>query len=111
MPHGNLKEYVQKHGHEISLAQRQQWMREATEGVELLHSHAVIQSDVGPHNLLLDTHLSQRIYDFGGSSLDGLQALVASGVQYRMPGLERATTVAEDLFALGSTIYFIATGH
>jgi serine/threonine protein kinase len=111
MPHGNLKEYVQKHGHEISLAQRQQWVREAAEGVELLHSHAVIQSDVGPHNLLLDAHLSLRICDFGGSSLDCSQAMVLSGVRYRMPGLERATTVAEDLFALGSTIYFIATGH
>jgi serine/threonine protein kinase len=111
MPHGNLKEYVQKHRHEISPAQRQQWVREAVEGVELLHSHAVIQSDIRPHNLLLDAHLSLRICDFGGSSLDGSQAMVLSGVRYRMPGLERATTVAEDLFALGSTIYFIATGH
>jgi hypothetical protein len=37
--------------------------------------------------------------------------MVLSGVRYRMPGLERATTVEEDLFALGSTIYFIATGY
>jgi hypothetical protein len=27
MPHGNLKEYVQKHGPEISPEQRQQWVR------------------------------------------------------------------------------------
>lgn len=110
MPHGNLKEYVQTHRQEISLSQKQQWVREATEGVALLHSHNVIQSDVGPHNFLLDVHLSLRICDFAGSSLDGSQATVAPGVRYRLPNLG-ATTAKDDLFALGSTIYFIATGH
>jgi serine/threonine protein kinase len=110
MPNSNLEEYVQKHGQEISLSQRQQWVREVTEGVELLHSRNVIQGDVGPHNFLLDMDLSLKICDVGGSSLDGSQATVASGVRYRLPDLS-ATTVKEDLFALGSTIYFIATGH
>jgi serine/threonine protein kinase len=110
MPNGNLKEYVQKHGKEISLFQRQQWVREVTEGVELLHSRNVIQGDVGPHNFLLDIDLSLKICDFGGSSLDGSQATVAPGVRYRLPSLG-GTTVKEDLFALGSTIYFIVTGH
>lgn len=110
MPNGNLKQYVQKHGQDISPSQRQQWVREATEGVGLLHSHNVIQADVGPHNFLLDIDLSLKICDFGGSSLDGSRATVAPGVRYRLPSLGD-TTVKEDLFALGSTIYFIATGH
>jgi len=83
---------------------------EATEGVELLHSHNVIPCDVGPHNFLLDIDLRLKICDFGGSSLDGSQGTVAPGVRYRLPGLGGAK-VQEDLFALGSTIYFIATGH
>jgi serine/threonine protein kinase len=111
MPHGNLKNISRSTGMRYRPRSGRQWVREATEGVELLHSHAVIQSDVGPHNLLLDAHLSLRICDFGGSCLDGSQAMVLSGVRYRMPGLERATTVKEDLLALGSTTYFIATGH
>ncbi|KAF2761775.1 kinase-like protein [Pseudovirgaria hyperparasitica] len=110
MPNGNLKAYVQKHGQEISPLQRQQWVKEVVEGVELLHSHNVIQGDVGPHNCLLDIDLSLRICDFGGSSLDGSQATVAPGVRYRLPNLGEVT-VKEDLFALGSTIYFIVTGH
>ncbi|OAL57043.1 hypothetical protein IQ07DRAFT_594472 [Pyrenochaeta sp. DS3sAY3a] len=76
MPNGNLKEYLQRHGQEISLFRRQ--------------------------------HL--KICDFGGSSLDGSQATVAPGVRYRLPSLD-GMAVKEDLFALGSTIYFIATGH
>lgn len=110
MPNGNLKEYLLKHGREISLFQRQRWVREVTEAVELLHSHNVIQGDVGPHNFLLDIDLGLKICDFGGSSLDGSQATVAPGVRYRLPSLG-GTAVKEDLFALGSTIYFIATGH
>jgi len=46
-------------------------VREATKGVEILHSHNVIQSDIGPHNFLLDIDLSLKIGDFGGSSLNG----------------------------------------
>ncbi|KAI9049778.1 hypothetical protein LZ554_005929 [Drepanopeziza brunnea f. sp. 'monogermtubi'] len=112
MPNGDLKEYVQKHGPEISPSTRRQWVREATEGVALLHSKNIIHSDVGPHNFLLDVDLGLRICDFGGSSLDGAQAKVIPGVRYRLPHLEgTTTTVKEDLFALGSTIYFIATGH
>lgn len=111
MPNGNLKEYVRKHGQQgISASQRQRWVMEAAEAVELLHSHNVVQGDVGPHNFLLDIDLSLKICDFGGSSLDGSQATVVPGVRYRLPGLG-GTTVKEDLFALGSTIYFIVTGH
>ncbi|KAI3319140.1 kinase-like domain-containing protein [Xylariaceae sp. AK1471] len=115
MPHGNLMEYVKKHGQEISPALRQQWVMEATEGIELLHSHGVIQGDVGPHNFLLDVNLGLKICDFGGSSLDGSRATVAPGVRYRLPSLAgrhvQPASIKEDLFALGSTIYFIATGH
>ncbi|KAI0809968.1 kinase-like domain-containing protein [Xylaria sp. FL0064] len=118
MPHGNLKEYVKKHGRGISLNQRQQWAMEAIEGIEgieLLHSHGVIQCDVGPHNFLLDADLSLKIRDFAGSSLDGSRATVAPGVRYRLPSLAgthiQPATIKEDLFGLGSTIYFIATGH
>lgn len=115
MPHGSLRGYVQEYGQKISPAQRQQWAIEAAEGLELLHSHGVIQGDVGPHNFLLDVDLSLKICDFAGSSLDGSRATVAPGVRYRLPSLAgrriQSATIKEDLFALGSTIYFIATGY
>ncbi|KAI0118703.1 hypothetical protein GGR51DRAFT_554393 [Nemania sp. FL0031] len=83
MPHGNLMEYVKK--------------------------------AVEPHNFLLDANLSLRICDFSRSSLDSPQAIVAPGVRYRPLSLSKRqiqpATIKEDLFALGSTIYFIATRH
>ncbi|USP80554.1 kinase-like protein [Curvularia clavata] len=112
MPNGSLMEYIQQHREEISLSQRQQWVMEAAEGIELLHSHDVIHADVGPHNFLLDSSLSLKISDFGGSSLDGSKPVVVPSARYRLPGsCGPNATVKEDLFALGSTIYFIATGH
>lgn len=109
MPNGNLRDYIEIHGRNISIRQRQKWALEAAESVELLHSLSVVQSDVGPHNFLLDANLSLKICDFGGSSLDGSKATVLPGVRYRLPSPQ--ATIKEDLFALGSTIYFIATGH
>ncbi|KAI1775336.1 kinase-like domain-containing protein [Hypoxylon cercidicola] len=115
MPHGNLREYVEKHGENISTPQKQKWATEAAEGVELLHSKGVIQGDVGPHNFLLDGDLNLKICDFAGSSLDGSLATVVPRMRYRLPSLAwrhtQVVTIKEDLFALGSTIYFIATGH
>lgn len=115
MPHGSLKEYLAAHGQDVSTARRRQWAIEAAECLELIHSCGVIQSDVGPHNFLLDADLSLKICDFGGSSLDGSPAMVAPGVRYRLPGLVggryETPVVQEDLFALGSTIYFIGTGY
>lgn len=113
MPYGNLKEYVMKQGPKISTSQRQKWALEAAEGLELLHSHNIFQGDVGPHNFLLNDDLELKICDFGGSSLDGSRATIVPGMRYRLPNLNNRQPAMrkEDLFALGSTIYFIATGH
>lgn len=110
MPNGSLRGYMKKNGQNISIRQRYIWALEATESVELLHSHGICQGDVGPGNFLLDANLELKICDFGGSSIDGSKATVAPGVRYRLPSLQSAT-IKEDLFALGSTIYLIATGH
>lgn len=115
MPHGNLRKYVMEHGHEISITRKLQWAIEAAESIELLHSHDIIQADVGAHNFLLDSELSLRICDFGGSSIDGSEALVAPGSRYMLPrpvGVRLVPpTKTSDLFALGSLLYLIATGH
>ncbi|KAF2754754.1 kinase-like protein [Pseudovirgaria hyperparasitica] len=115
MPNGSLKEYIEKHRQEILRSQREQWVKEAAEAVDLLHSHHVIQSDVGPHNFLLDGDLGLKICDFGGASVDGSRPEVLPGARYRLPGLftkdPKEKALKGDLFGLGSTIFFIATGH
>lgn len=86
MSNGCLKDYLRAHNEEISTLQRLQWIQEAAEGLQLLHSANIIHCDVEPKNFLLDADLGLRIADFSGSSLDGLQALACAGTRFEPPG-------------------------
>ncbi|TVY88096.1 G-type lectin S-receptor-like serine/threonine-protein kinase [Lachnellula willkommii] len=114
MPNGTLEEYVKSYHMQISQAQIFRWIAQAAEGLQLLHSAGVIHCDVGPHNFLLDADMSLKIIDFSGSSLDGSRAMVCPGARYAAPDPDwkpgKPPTVEEDLFGLGSTIYYIVTG-
>lgn len=115
MPNGTLEEYLKGHSKEISLAQKLTWVSQAAEALDLLHSTGIVHCDVGPHNFLLDTDLSLKIADFSGSSVDGSCAMVCSGPRYAVPDPNwepgKSPTFDEDLFALGSTIYFVFSGR
>jgi len=113
LPNGNLKDYLRAHNNEISTIQRLQWILEAAEGLQLLHSANIMHCDVEPKNFLLDADLGLRIADFSGSSLDGSQGLACAGTRFAPPGFNWrcAPTVQDDLYSLGSTIYTILTSH
>ncbi|KAI9747106.1 MAG: hypothetical protein M4579_007527, partial [Chaenotheca gracillima] len=70
----------------------------------------VLHGDISGNNVFLDENLNAKLGDFAGSSIDGADALVAYESRYTHPSMEE-TTVASDLFALGSMIYEILTGH
>lgn len=114
MPNGTLKEYLKNHYEEITLSQKLCWISDAAAAIHLLHSAKIIHCDVGPHNFLLDANLDLKISDFSGSSIDGSRAMVCPGVRYAAPDPDwkpgKPPNVREDIFALGSTIYFIVTG-
>ncbi|OBT41073.1 hypothetical protein VE00_10300 [Pseudogymnoascus sp. WSF 3629] len=113
MPNGCLKDYILANNDKISACQRLQWIMEAAEGLQLLHSKNIIHCDVEPKNFLLDAGLGLKIADFSGSSLDGSRASACVGTRFERPGLDLrcAPTVKDDLFSFGSTIYMIITGH
>jgi serine/threonine protein kinase len=112
MPNGNLNTYLRAHNDEISTVQRLQWILEAAEGLQLLHSADIMHCDVEPKNFLLDEDLSLRISDFSGSSIEGAQPTAHAGTRFSQPSYEwrYAPTVQDDLFAFGSTIHTIITG-
>ncbi|KAH7240056.1 kinase-like domain-containing protein [Fusarium redolens] len=113
MPNGTLKAYLESDQH-VSMSQRRRWIMQAAEGVELLHRSAVIHCDVGPHNYLLDHQLDLKIADFAGSSLNHSATDTCPGARYTPPHLDRTWYQNPgrqvDIFALGSTIYYILTG-
>ena len=113
MPNGCLDDYLRENNDKISTKQRLQWIREAAEGLQLLHSADVIHCDVEPKNFLLDTDLGLKIADFGGSSLEGSQPSACAGARFTSPDFNWRSppTIQQDLYSFGSTIYNIMTGR
>ncbi|KAF4450031.1 Serine threonine protein kinase [Fusarium austroafricanum] len=113
MSNGTLREYIKSH-QEVSNNQRQKWSMEAAQGLQLLHQAGVVHCDVGPHNYLLGQDLQLKITDFAGSSLDGSSTNIRPGSRYKAPRTSKNApgnpTIHDDIFALGSTIYFIMEG-
>ncbi|KAK1250709.1 hypothetical protein MKX08_010712 [Trichoderma sp. CBMAI-0020] len=115
MPHGTLQQYIDNHYKDISRPLQLQWAQQAAEGLQLLHASNIIHCDIGPHNFLLDALLNLKIADFSGSSVNGSCALVCPRSRYRAPDPEwhpgKLPSFSEDLFALGSVLYFIFAGN
>ncbi|CZS94626.1 hypothetical protein WAI453_013334 [Rhynchosporium graminicola] len=112
MPQGDLQSFLLKNP-TVTETQRLRWAKEAAEGLQLLHDADVLHCDVNPKNFLLDTNLGLKIADFGGSSLEGSKPAACSGQRFSIPDKDwlDPPTVQDDLFALGTTIYFIMTGQ
>ncbi|KAK4064304.1 hypothetical protein Purlil1_14103 [Purpureocillium lilacinum] len=116
-PNGTLRDFLQKSNSTPSISQRLTWCRELVEAVAHVHSRGVIHCDINPSNILLDGQFHVKLADFQGCSFnsDGeilLHARAAEPCRYFCPRNDDIEgTQATDLFALGSTIHFIATGE
>jgi serine/threonine protein kinase len=112
MPQGDLHAFLLTTT-TVTETQRLRWAKEAAEALQLLHTAGVLHCDIHPKNFLLDAHLGLKIADFGGSSLAGSKPSAYSGPRFTIPdqNWRDPPTVQDDLFALGSTIYFIMTGQ
>jgi len=115
---GTIYHYLAESDHPApSLQQRLTWCREVAEAVEYVHSRNVIHCDIQPTNILVGKDLHLKLADFQGDYLseDGDVVLAGSSgepCRYFCPrDDEFKSDVKTDLFALGSTIYFIMTGH
>jgi serine/threonine protein kinase len=109
---GSVKNYLAKMpASQVPLKLRLKWSRQAAEAVDFIHSKEVIHCDIHTNNLLLDSDLDIKLCDFQGICGD-LDGEAMESVRSFLPR-ERTSlpTVATDLFALGSAIYEIVTGH
>lgn len=77
-----------------------------------LHSVGVIHCDISPRNFLLDLDLNLKISDFGGASLSGSEPSAVAQTRFCHPQFDwdAPPTFGDDIFRLGSLIYFIMTG-
>jgi serine/threonine protein kinase len=100
-----LRQYLQNHD-EIDAKHRLQWSKQITSALAFVHSMNVIHRDPTCHNTSLDDKQNARLFNFGGSSIDGSEPLIGVTASHRWPGNDDKS-IQVDLFALGSTLYEI----
>ncbi|KAJ5701278.1 hypothetical protein N7488_008826 [Penicillium malachiteum] len=113
---GSLSEYVTSTSF-ISYDQGLLWCKQAAEAVSYIHTKQVIHCDINLRNFLLDKNFDLLLADFQGmlkspdgeTLLDGLFRECSKSYMPRCHG--DYANVKTDLFAIGSAIYFIMTGH
>jgi serine/threonine protein kinase len=113
MANGNLRDYIRKHHGNITLQLREQWAMQAAEGLCVVHSVGAVHCDVSPRNFLVDDDLDLKISDFGGGSISNSTPTAICGTRFLPPAFDEDATPSfkDDIFSLGSTIYFIMTGR
>lgn len=86
-------------------------------GLESIHAVGAVHRDLKPANVMLDVN-GPRIIDFGIAKSVAATRITRTHTQLGTPAYkspEQATgstvTAASDVFALGSTLYFLAAGH
>jgi len=113
---GDLFKYLANHP-TTAVQRRLIWCRQAAEAIAYVHSKRILHCDLRHRNLLLDENLDLKLADFQGRHLsaDGevlLNGLAGEPCKFSCPrDLTDHADIKTDLFALGSTIYFIMMGH
>ncbi|KAJ5138868.1 uncharacterized protein N7515_003716 [Penicillium bovifimosum] len=113
---GSLSDYIISQS-VIPFDRRLLWCKQAAEAVSYIHRKHVIHCDINLRNFLLDKNLDLQLADFQGmlkslsneTLLDGLSRECSKSYLPRDNG--DFACVKTDIFALGSAIYFIITGH
>ncbi len=112
LPNGDLQSYIDREHQRVTTAQKDVWTMQAAEALAAVHAAKVIHCDVTPRNFVLNESLDLHIIDFAGSSIAGSRPTVTTGSRFQRPGWRMSDAeYADDIFALGSVLYFIQTGH
>ena len=109
--HGDLQRYLDDPNSLIDNELRLKWCRQTAEAICYIHEKGVIHSDLRPDNFLVDANMDLRLCDFGGSTFGELSGETLPDAGFFDPRDPWVTTVATDIFSLGSVMYTIMVGH
>lgn len=116
-PNGTIHEYLSEGERTVTMQRRAAWVQQLVEAVQHLHRHNVIHSDLHPTNVLLDSALDVKLADMQSNLVSEQGETIWFGergepCRYYCPRDDSVLAdVQTDMFALGSTIYFIMHGY
>lgn len=114
---GTLQDHLRSldSANSITNADRIRWCYQAAEAVAYIHTKKVLHCDISTRNLLLDKDFNVKLSDFQGEYVDehGVRhngwALENNKAYLPRPGTH--SDEHSDIFALGTSLYEIMTGH
>lgn len=116
----SLIEWIADHP-QPDLAKVRDITRQIASGLLAMHRREMVHRDLRPHNVLIDSHGTVKIIDFGSVAVAGVReiappadedAAYAGTLQYSAPELYRGmpATAQSDLYSLGTIAYQLLTG-
>ena len=108
---GDLRTMLNRRQHDTKI--RYKWVAQLCSALLHLHNHSIIHCDLSCRNVLLNDNLDVKLADFGGSAIPGKKALVREETRSSLPRNSRTVdaSIQTDIFAFGSAVYEIFTGH
>ncbi|KAF2761442.1 kinase-like protein [Pseudovirgaria hyperparasitica] len=113
---GWLDQYLLKNP-KLSVGTRLRLAQETAEGVAHVHQQNILVCDITARNILLDSELHVKLCDFQGKILGPDGTILLAGDSSELPDACKPRDdpydhdISTDIFALGSTLYFIMAGH
>lgn len=116
-PNGTLRDFLRGSNSSgfDSPKDRLRWSRQAAEAIAYIHTKNIIHCDISIRNFLLDRDMNMKLSDFQGLYVDPhgvtFNGFALENVKSYLPRPSTHSDQKSDLFALGTAIYEIMTGH
>ncbi|KAJ5179815.1 PQ loop repeat protein [Penicillium capsulatum] len=108
-PHGDLFAFCQ--GHKVSAELQSRKFQQIIEAVAVVQ-YKVIHSDLALRQFFIDDEFNLHLGDFNSSRYPGHPAPGYEKATHCLPrGYEQPNSIISDLFAMGSTLFELVTGH
>lgn len=111
-PGGTIRDFLQTCKNGVKDVKLFRWAIHISQGLAYVHAMGVIQADVSLSNVLVTEQQDAVICDFSSASLNNQRtSTTCYELRSRRPSIEERFTAIDDIFALGSALYEMETGH